>query len=116
MQTSAHHILIHALQHTLKTMLTEGKLPTEAPLDNFVVEPKPELDDVDYATNAALVLAKAAKTNPRALAKALLRPYLPTFPPALLLLGQALLTFKLIPNTFKLLSVNWRPILPPIGR
>ncbi|EDL56009.1 arginyl-tRNA synthetase, partial [Gimesia maris DSM 8797] len=47
----------------------EGSLPPETDRSNVTVEPPRDPSHGDLATNAAMVLAKKAKTNPRALAE-----------------------------------------------
>ncbi len=58
---------------TVETALTqlasEGVLPADTSFANVAVEPPRDPSHGDLATNAAMVLAKAAKTNPRALAE-----------------------------------------------
>ncbi|MGV6838837.1 MAG: arginine--tRNA ligase [Planktomarina sp.] len=55
----------------LNAMTDEGLLPTGLSFDNVTVEPPRDPLHGDMATNAAMVLAKPAKTNPRALAERL---------------------------------------------
>ncbi|WAT19095.1 arginine--tRNA ligase [Aurantiacibacter sp. MUD11] len=55
----------------LAAMEAEGKLPPGTSRANVSVEPPRDPSHGDLATNAAMVLAKAAKTNPRALAEAI---------------------------------------------
>ena len=55
----------------LSALEAEGTLPPETPRTNVTVEPPRDPSHGDLATNAAMVLAKAAKTNPRALAEAI---------------------------------------------
>ena len=50
----------------------DGLLPAEAATPEFVVERPKDRSHGDFSTNAAMVLAKAAKTNPRAIAQALI--------------------------------------------
>ena len=50
----------------------EGKLPSELPLNAVVVEPPRDVSHGDVATNAAMVLCKAAGMKPRDLAEVLL--------------------------------------------
>ncbi|MDG5749014.1 arginine--tRNA ligase [Qipengyuania sp. XHP0207] len=52
----------------LNALEMEGTLPPETPRGNVTVEPPRDPSHGDLATNAAMVLAKQAKTNPRALA------------------------------------------------
>ncbi|WP_340587136.1 arginine--tRNA ligase [Erythrobacter alti] len=53
----------------LAALEMEGDLPPETSRANVSVEPPRDPSHGDLATNAAMVLAKAAKTNPRALAE-----------------------------------------------
>jgi arginyl-tRNA synthetase len=53
----------------LSALEGEGALPAGAPRDAVSVEPPRDPSHGDLATNAAMVLAKAAATNPRALAE-----------------------------------------------
>ncbi|WP_271077082.1 arginine--tRNA ligase [Aurantiacibacter sp. MUD61] len=53
----------------LAALEAEGTLPPDTPRHNVSVEPPRDPSHGDLATNAAMVLAKQAKTNPRALAE-----------------------------------------------
>ena len=53
----------------LNALEMEGVLPADTPRGNVAVEPPRDPSHGDLATNAAMVLAKPAKTNPRALAE-----------------------------------------------
>lgn len=55
----------------LDTLVADGRLPADLDRRNVTVEPPRDSSHGDLATNAAMVLAKPAKTNPRALAEAL---------------------------------------------
>ncbi len=55
----------------LDRLEAEGTLPADSPRKNVAVEPPRDPSHGDLSTNAAMVLAKPAKTNPRALAEAL---------------------------------------------
>ncbi|HEY5612144.1 MAG TPA: arginine--tRNA ligase [Lysobacter sp.] len=48
-----------------------GTLPAEAPSPEYVIERPKTRAQGDFSTNAAMLLAKAAKSNPRAIAQAL---------------------------------------------
>jgi len=48
-----------------------GTLPADAATPDFVIERPKTREHGDFATNAAMLLAKAARTNPRAIAQAL---------------------------------------------
>jgi arginyl-tRNA synthetase len=56
---------------SLDAMVAEGVLPEGLSFDNVAVEPPRDALHGDMATNAAMVLAKPAKSNPRAIAQAL---------------------------------------------
>jgi arginyl-tRNA synthetase len=68
------------LDGVLDDLVAEGALPAELDRRNVTVEPPREPSHGDLATNAAMVLAKAAGTNPRALAE-LIKPKLEALPP-----------------------------------
>jgi arginyl-tRNA synthetase len=55
----------------LDALEMEGALPPETDRRNVAVEPPRDPSHGDLSTNAAMVLAKAAKTNPRSLAEKL---------------------------------------------
>ncbi len=67
------------LDGVLDGLVAEGALPAELDRRNVAVEPPRDPAHGDLATNAAMVLAKAAATNPRALA-ALIAPKLEALP------------------------------------
>jgi len=48
-----------------------GTVPADAPLPEFVIERPKSRAQGDFSTNAAMLLAKAARSNPRAVAQAL---------------------------------------------
>ncbi|ALI54237.1 arginine--tRNA ligase [Celeribacter marinus] len=56
---------------SLDTLVSEGVLPDGLDYANVAVEPPRDPLHGDMATNAAMVLAKPAKSNPRAIAEAL---------------------------------------------
>lgn len=57
--------------NSLTELTAEGVLPDGLSFDNVAVEPPRDALHGDMATNAAMVLAKPAKSNPRAIAQAL---------------------------------------------
>ena len=59
------------LDGILDELVAEGLLPADAGRKAVAVEPPRDASHGDLATNAAMVLAKAAGTNPRALAEAI---------------------------------------------
>lgn len=75
-QTTEKPLTIHAaisaaVDKALDAMEAAGTLPGGLDRANVTVEPPRDPAHGDLATNAAMVLAKPAKTNPRALAEAL---------------------------------------------
>jgi arginyl-tRNA synthetase len=68
------------LDGVLDEFVADGALPAELDRRNVTVEPPRDPAHGDLATNAAMVLAKAAGTNPRALAEAI-KPKLEALPP-----------------------------------
>jgi len=67
------------LDGILDDLAAEGRLPADANRKAVAVEPPRDASHGDLATNAAMVLAKAAGTNPRALAEAI-KPKLGALP------------------------------------
>ena len=59
------------IETALSALVAEGVLPSDASFKNVTLEPPRDASHGDLATNAAMVLAKPAKTNPRALAEAI---------------------------------------------
>jgi arginyl-tRNA synthetase len=59
------------LDGLLDELVAEGALPRELDRKNVTVEPPRDPAHGDLATNAAMVLAKVAGTNPRTLAAAI---------------------------------------------
>jgi arginyl-tRNA synthetase len=57
--------------NSLDALVADGTLPSGLSFDNVAVEPPRDAAHGDMATNAAMVLAKPAKMNPRAIADAL---------------------------------------------
>jgi len=57
------------VDNALNALVSEGVLPSDASFKNVTLEPPRDPSHGDLATNAAMVLAKQAKTNPRALAE-----------------------------------------------
>ena len=68
MQT-LHAAFAARIDAVLNALELEGVLPADTPRGSVTVEPPRDPSHGDLATNAAMVLAKQAKTNPRALAE-----------------------------------------------
>jgi len=63
-----HSAFAEKVAAVLNALEMEGTLPPESPRGNVAVEPPRDPSHGDLATNAAMVLAKPARTNPRELA------------------------------------------------
>ena len=59
------------IEQGLTALRNAGTLPADLPSPDFAVERPKERAHGDFSTNAAMLLAKAAKSNPRALAQQL---------------------------------------------
>ncbi len=59
------------IETALEALVADGTLPAGTSFANVTLEPPRDASHGDLATNAAMVLAKQAKTNPRALAEAI---------------------------------------------
>jgi arginyl-tRNA synthetase len=59
------------VDHALDALVAAGTLPSDVDRSNVTVEPPRDASHGDLSTNAAMVLAKPAGTNPRALAEVL---------------------------------------------
>jgi len=59
------------IEQGLTALRTAGTLPADLPSPDFAIERPKERAHGDFSTNAAMLLAKAAKSNPRALAQQL---------------------------------------------
>ncbi|WP_460814998.1 arginine--tRNA ligase [Luteimonas pelagia] len=79
-----------------------GTLPADAATPEFVIERPKDRGHGDFATNAAMLLAKAARTNPRALAQALVEA-LPSSPDLakVEIAGPGFINFHLAPAAYE---------------
>ena len=59
------------IEQGLASLRTTGSLPVDLPTPDFVIERPKERAHGDFSSNAAMLLAKAARSNPRALAQQL---------------------------------------------
>jgi arginyl-tRNA synthetase len=87
------------LDGLLDELVAEGALPRELDRKNVTVEPPRDPAHGDLATNAAMVLAKVAGTNPRALAAAI-APKLEALPPvtSVEIAGPGFINLRLSPG------------------
>src|SRR3954466_15148000 len=90
------------LDGVLDELVAEGALPAELDRRNVTVEPPRDPAHGDLATNAAMVLAKAAGANPRALAE-LVKPKLEALPPvtSVEIAGPGFINLRLTPDAWR---------------
>ena len=90
------------LDEVLDELVVDGTLSAELDRKNVTVEPPRDPSHGDLATNAAMVLAKAAKTNPRTLAEAI-RPKLEALPPvtSVEVAGPGFINLRLTPDAWR---------------
>ena len=90
------------LDGVLDDLVADGALPAALDRRNVTVEPPRDPAHGDLATNAAMVLAKAAKTNPRALAETI-RPKLEALPPvtSVDVAGPGFINLRLAPDAWR---------------
>ena len=90
------------LDGVLDELQADGSLPAGLERRSVAVEPPRDASHGDLATNAAMVLAKAAGTNPRALAE-LIAPKLEALPPvtAVEIAGPGFINLKLAPDAWR---------------
>ena len=90
------------LDGVLDDLVSEGTLPGGIERRNVTVEPPRDASHGDLATNAAMVLAKAAGTNPRALAEAI-KPKLEALPPvtSVEVAGPGFINIRLTPDAWR---------------
>ncbi|MHC9084078.1 arginine--tRNA ligase [Luteimonas sp. RIT-PG2_3] len=62
----------HHVEQAIAALRHQGTLPADLALPDFVVERPKDRSHGDFSTNAAMLLAKPARSNPRALAQALI--------------------------------------------
>src|SRR6476661_829302 len=90
------------LDGLLEDLVADGVLPAELDRKNVTVEPPRDPAHGDLATNAAMVLAKGAGTNPRALAQAI-KPRLEALPPvtSVEIAGPGFINLRLAPDAWR---------------
>ncbi|HEX3677505.1 MAG TPA: arginine--tRNA ligase [Sphingomicrobium sp.] len=90
------------LDGVLDDLVAEGALPAGLDRKNVTVEPPRDPAHGDLATNAAMVLAKPAGANPRALAEAI-KPKLEALPPVTLVevAGPGFINLRLAPDAWR---------------
>jgi arginyl-tRNA synthetase len=100
MSIFAHYAAL--LDGVLDELVEQGALAAGLDRRNVAVEPPRDPAHGDLATNAAMVLAKAAGSNPRALA-ALIAPKLEALPPvtSVEIAGPGFINLKLAPDAWR---------------
>ena len=90
------------LDGVLDALQSEGMLPAEIDRKSVAVEPPRDPAHGDLATNAAMVLAKQAKTNPRALAE-MIAPKLEALPAvtSVEIAGPGFINLRLSPDAWR---------------
>jgi arginyl-tRNA synthetase len=90
------------LDGVLDDLVADGALPAGIDRGNVTVEPPRDPSHGDVATNAAMVLAKAAGTNPRTLAEAI-KPKLEALPPvtSVEVAGPGFINLRLTPDAWR---------------
>ena len=90
------------LDGVLDDLMTDGVLPAGLDRANVTVEPPRDPAHGDLATNAAMVLAKSAGTNPRALAE-LIKPKLAALAPvtSVEIAGPGFINLRLSPDAWR---------------
>jgi arginyl-tRNA synthetase len=90
------------LDGLLDDLVAEGVLPADLDRSNVTVEPPRDASHGDLATNAAMVLAKPAGTNPRSLAE-LIKPKLQAIPPVTSaeIAGPGFINLRLKPDAWR---------------
>jgi arginyl-tRNA synthetase len=90
------------LDGVLDELVAEGALPGDLDRSHVTVEPPRDPAHGDLAANAAMVLAKPAGTNPRALAE-LIRPKLEALPPvtSVEIAGPGFINLRLEPEAWR---------------
>ena len=90
------------LDGVLDELVADGKLPADLNRRNVTVEPPRDPANGDLATNAAMVLAKPAMMNPRALAE-LIKPGLEALPDIVSvdIAGPGFINLRLTPDSWR---------------
>jgi arginyl-tRNA synthetase len=90
------------LEQGIAALRANGALPIDATIPEFVVERPKDRSHGDFSSNAAMLLAKPAKSNPRALAQALIDA-LPASDDiaAVEIAGPGFLNFRLAPAAWQ---------------
>src|ERR1700760_138229 len=94
--------MLERVRRANDALVAGGELPAGIDQSRVTVEPPRDPAHGDLATNAAMVLAKGAKTNPRALAEAI-KPKLEALPPvtSVEVAGPGFISVRLTPDAWR---------------
>ena len=105
------------IEQGLTALRNAGTLPADLPSPDFAVERPKERAHGDFSTNAAMLLAKAAKSNPRALAQQLVDALPASDAVAKIeLAGPGFINFHLAPGAWQLQVRDIHAAGPAFGR
>jgi arginyl-tRNA synthetase len=94
--TSLRALVRHLVEQGIATLRERGTLPADVATPEFVVERPKDRTHGDFSCNIAMLLAKPAKSNPRALAQALVEALPPSDVVAAVgIAGPGFLNFRL---------------------
>ena len=71
MHTPLRALVRQLVEQGISTLRERGTVPTDLAAPDFVIERPKDRSHGDFSCNVAMLLAKPAKSNPRALAQAL---------------------------------------------
>lgn len=95
------HALRELLVRALEALRADGTLPAEADLPAFAIERSRSREHGDFATNAALLLAKSARRKPREVAEAIVAALAPSADIARIeIAGPGFINFFLTPAAY----------------
>ena len=101
-KTQLHALISTLIEQGIDALRAQGIVPADLVLPDFVVERPKDRSHGDFSSNVAMLLAKPAKSSPRAIAQALIQ----TLPPgedfvAVEIAGPGFLNFRLAPAAWQ---------------
>ena len=102
--------LASLIEQGIDALRAQGTLPADLAAPAFTVERPKDRSHGDFSTNAAMLLAKPAKSNPRAIAQALVAALPPSDDIAAVeIAGPGFLNFRLAPPLMVLTGLTMSP-------
>ncbi|MFC7301172.1 arginine--tRNA ligase [Cognatiluteimonas weifangensis] len=102
MKTPLRALVRTLVEQTIATLRAQGALPADLAVPAFVIERPKDRSHGDFSSNAALLLAKPAKSNPRAIAQALVAALPPSDAIAAVeIAGPGFLNFRLAAHAWQ---------------